>query len=437
MDTRVLLIGSGGREDAIARSIVDSDGILYSVMAHKNPSISRISKEFIINDETDYRKILDYSLSIKADMVFVGPDPVLETPLVDELLKKGIPVASPTYEAAKIETSKTFMRDLLSRHNIGGNIMYRKFYEKDEVEKFLNSFDRDVAVKPVGLTGGKGVKVIGEQLRDKREAIEYADQIISRDGIVLIEEKIEGEEFSLQAFTDGKDLSFMPIVQDYKRANEGDTGPNTGGMGSISDRNFSLPFLSANARSQAENIMKDVVRAMNSEGFPFKGVLYGQFMDTVNGVKVVEINARFADPEGINVLSLLKDNFIDILYRIYNGNIKEKLNFEEMATVLKYIVPPGYGSNPVKTRIKINEKIRESEVSIFYASVTGTLYDVETTSSRSLALLSKADDIPTASKNVEDATKYINGNYYMRHDIGTEDFIGMKIARYRNRFGIK
>ncbi len=104
---------------------------------------------------------------------------------------------------------------------------------------------------------------------------------------------------------------------------------------------------------------------------------------------------------------------------------------------MRNLMRPGYGSNPVKTRIKINEKIREGEVSIFYASVNGTLYDVETTSSRSLALLSKADDIPTASKNVEDATKYISGNYYMRHDIGTKDFMERKIARYRERFGIK
>ncbi|MGC8608651.1 MAG: phosphoribosylamine--glycine ligase, partial [Thermoplasmata archaeon] len=255
MDTKVLLVGSGGREDAIARSIVNSNGILYSVMAHKNPSISRMSREFLICSEIDYKRIIDYCISTNIDIVFVGPDPVLETPLVDELLKRGITVASPTREAARIETSKAFMRDLLSKYNVNGNIEYHKFYSRDDVEKFMNSFGGDVAVKPIGLTGGKGVKVMGEQLKDRGEAIQYADHLIQSDGMVLIEEKIEGEEFSLQAFTDGKDLAFMPIVQDYKKAYEGDKGPNTGGMGSISDKNFSLPFLSSKAKDSAESTM--------------------------------------------------------------------------------------------------------------------------------------------------------------------------------------
>ncbi|BAB59766.1 phosphoribosylamine-glycine ligase [Thermoplasma volcanium GSS1] len=427
MVSRVLLIGSGGREDAIARAIKRSGAKLFSVIGHENPSIKRLSEKYLIGDEKDYKSIEDFALSSSVDIVFVGPDPVLETPLVNNLLKRGIAVASPTMEAAQIETSKMFMRDLLTRHSIPGNINYKKCFSEQEVKDFFDKNKKDVAVKPIGLTGGKGVKVMGEQLKSQGEAINYAIEVLQRDGVVLIEDRMIGEEFSLQAFTDGKNTSFMPIVQDYKRAFEGDTGPNTGGMGSISDVNFSLPFLSKKAPEDARHIINDVVRAMYDENIPFKGVMYGQFMDTPDGVKVIEINARFADPEGINVLSLLKSDFVETLYQIYSGELNGERLFEDRATVLKYIVPPGYGQAPLPGDLHIDPEIEKLDTELYYAAVSGTLYDVKMSSSRSLAILGKADNIPEASEMVDSALKYVHGSYYVRRDIGKKEFLEKKI----------
>lgn len=424
-----MLVGSGGREDAIARAITRSGATLISAIGHENPSIKSLSSKYVIANELDYRKIEEFAVDNSVDIVFIGPDPVLDTPLVNNLLKRGIPVASPTMEAARIETSKMFMRELMKRHNIPGNLDFKECFSEEEVNEAFRSLDHDVAVKPIGLTGGKGVKVMGEQLKTVEEARSYALEVLRRDGVVLIEEKMVGEEFSLQAFVDGKNASFMPIVQDYKRAYEGDTGPNTGGMGSISDSTFTLPFLSDRAPEEARHIIIDIVRSMNSENTPFKGVMYGQFMDTPRGVKVIEINARFADPEGINVLSLLKSDFVETLHQIYDGNLQGDKIFEKKATVLKYIVPVGYGSDPKPGEIELDREIFQNGVDVLYASVSGDMYRLKQTTSRSLAIIAKAESIPEASDIVDSSIAHVKGNYYVRKDIGRSEFIESKIRK--------
>ncbi|WP_297218033.1 phosphoribosylamine--glycine ligase [Thermoplasma sp.] len=435
MTEKILLVGSGGREDAIARAIKRSGATLLSVIGHENPSIKSLSSKYLLGNELDYKKIEEFALENSVDMVFIGPDPVLDTPLVNNLMKHGIPVASPTMEAARIETSKMFMRELMKRYNIPGNIEFKECFSENDINDAFASMMKEVAVKPIGLTGGKGVRVMGEQLHSLEEAKSYAIEVLKRDGVVLIEEKVVGEEFSLQAFVDGKNVSFMPIVQDYKRAYEGDSGPNTGGMGSISDSNFTLPFLSRNARDEAAHIMIDIVRSMNSENTPFKGVMYGQFMDSPRGVKVIEINARFADPEGINVLSLLKSDFVEILHQIYEGNLQGEKIFEKKATVLKYIVPVGYGTNPKPGEIQIDDKIFDSGVEIFYASVSGDMHKLKQSSSRSLAILAKGESIPEASEIVDASLQYIKGDYYVRKDIGKAEYLQAKIRKSRELIG--
>ncbi|AGO61466.1 phosphoribosylamine--glycine ligase [Ferroplasma acidiphilum] len=421
----VLLVGSGGREDAIARKIRETDN-LYSVVSNENPSILGLSRN-VIKYNKNTQEIVNFAKKNRVDIAFIGPDDILNTDLVDSLIENHIPVASPGQKAAMIETSKEYMRNLMERHHIKGNIENKLISDKEVLKTFFENNDTEYAVKPIGLTGGKGVKVMGLQLSNVAEAIAYASEIIDRDGKVLLEKREIGEEFSIQAFTDSKNVVFMPVVQDYKRLYEDDLGPNTGGMGSISDKNFILPFLSIDVVNEARGILNDIVTAMREENNPFKGVIYGQFMSTAQGVRVIEINSRFADPEGINVLTLLQSNIVDIFLDIYSGTLKNNIKFKSKATVLKYIVPPGYGIKPVETELTIKDRIETDNFKVYYSSVSGTLNHVTTTKSRSLALIGIGDSIYEASDIVEDNLKYITGDYYIRHDIGTEAMIKGKI----------
>ncbi len=421
----VLLVGSGGREDAIARKVRETDN-LYSVVTNENPSIIGLSRD-VIKYKKNSQEIIDFAKKNKIDIAFVSPDDILNTDLVDKLSENHIPVASPGQKAAMIETSKEYMRNLMRKYRIKGDIENTIISDKETLKKFFDNNDSEYAVKPIGLTGGKGVRVMGLQLSNVAEAINYASEIIDRDGKVLMEKREIGEEFSIQAFTDSKTVVFMPVVQDYKRLYEDDLGPNTGGMGSISDKNFILPFLSIDVVNEAREILKHIVKSMREEGNPFRGVIYGQFMNTDHGVRVIEINARFADPEGINVLTLLKSNIVDIFLDIYSGTLKNNIKFMNKATVLKYIVPPGYGVKPRETELLIKDRIETDNFKIYYSAVSGTLNKVITTKSRALALIGIGDSIYEASDIVEDNLKYITGDYYIRHDIGTEAMMKGKI----------
>ncbi len=423
---KIMLVGGGGREDAVARRIKDSGSELYAVLKNRNPSIISMSKDHLICDELEYRKIVEYAISSNIDLAFIGPDPVLDTPLAGELEQRGILVASPSRNAARIETSKAYMRELLGRHNIKGNIFSRLFTNRDDLSEFLSTNHGEYAIKPIGLTGGKGVKVMGEHLRGYSESYEYASQILEKDGQVLLEERLKGEEFSLQVFTDGRKILPTPLAQDFKRAYENDTGPNTGGMGSITDSDWLLPFVSGSSREKAVNILQSIVSAMATDGDEFKGIMYGQFMETADGPRVIEVNARFADPESLNILSLFKGDFTELLYSIAQGSLKSNISFEKKATVLKYIVPVGYGTKPEPGILEINRNKLDKGSKLYYAAVSGSLERVEMSTSRSLALVGIADTIEEASEKVEKNLSNIKGNYYVRHDIGSREMMQKK-----------
>ncbi len=423
---KVLLIGGGGREDAVARKIVESGSELYAALKNRNPSIVSLSRAHLICNELDHERIADFAVKNSVDIAFIGPDPVLDTPLAGELEKSGILVASPSREAARIETSKAYMRELLSKHNIAGNIFSQLFTDKAELSEFLSSTSREYAIKPIGLTGGKGVKVMGEHLNGFEESLSYGSQLLEKDGQVLLEERLRGEEFSLQIFTDGRKILTTPLAQDFKRAFEGDTGPNTGGMGTITDSDGLLPFVSASSRDKAASIMQDIVSAMAKDGDIFRGVMYGQFMETPQGPKVIEINARFADPESMNVLSLFRGDFTELLYSIAQGNLKSGISFDRKATVLKYLVPRGYGTKSEPGTVEINRDGLGSNTRLYYAAVSGTLDRVEMTSSRSLALVGIADSIEEASDVVEGNLSNFSGDYFIRHDIGSREMMARK-----------
>ncbi len=437
----ILLVGGGGREHAIASALKRSSCNLYTAMKNRNPGIAKLSTDFILIDEKDTEQISSWAVSKKIDMAIIGPDPVLEAGIVDRLEAAGIKCASPTASAARIETSKIFMRNLMQKYKIEGNIDFKVFDSVEPLVEFLKDYKKGFVIKPEGLTGGKGVKVMGEDFNTVNEAIDYAKEIflnkIGGTSNILLEELVKGEEFSLQAFCDGTNLAFMPIVQDFKRAYENDQGPNTGGMGSYSMPDHLLPFISIKDYELAKKIMYSIAKALKTEHAEFKGILYGQFMITKDGPKVIEINARFADPESINVLSILKTDMVTILRAIIDGTLDQlTVEFEKKATVVKYIVPKGYGTKPaIGEPIHIDyPAIERSGALLYYAAVNEKDKTIYTTSSRSLALVGIADNIFHAEKIVEDAAKFVSGNIYMRHDIAKKEMLDKKMERLKKIF---
>ncbi|MFH0817951.1 MAG: phosphoribosylamine--glycine ligase, partial [Candidatus Micrarchaeota archaeon] len=297
---KILLVGSGAREHAIAKAIVRSNNSeLFSFMSARNPGIMRISKEFTVGNICDVGGVAKWAKDRLVDLAVIGPEAPLNAGISDILNAIGIPCAGPSKTAAKIECDKSFARNLMKKHKIPGCPKFGVFSDASEAGKFIDSVN-EVVVKPAGLTGGKGVKVMGPHLKNKEEAKAYAKEVLeARIGAlpeVVIEEKLIGQEFTLQAFVDGKNISPMPIVQDHKLAFDGDVGPNTGGMGSYSDAGNLLPFLSQKDYDSGIAIMKKTVDALAKERTPYNGFLYGQFIATKKGVSTIEFNARLGDP---------------------------------------------------------------------------------------------------------------------------------------------
>ncbi|MRR29799.1 hypothetical protein EG834_05650 [bacterium] len=257
--------------------------------------------------------------------------------------------------------------------------------------------------QPVGLTGGKGVRVSGKQLFGEHEAEEYALDVLERDGKVLLEEFLDGEEYSQMIFSDGSRLAPMPLAQDAKYAYEGDQGLMTGGMGSYTQADQLLPFVSASDRQKSFEILKKAITAAQ-EAFsePYHGVLYGQFMLTRSGPKLVETNARFGDPEAINVVSLLRSDPVDAFMGAAT-TLPDRIEFEPMASVCKYLVPEGYPETkpgPVSVRIA-QDVLNEEDTRLVYAGAERVGDRIAATGSRFAAVLAIRPTVEAAERAVE------------------------------------
>ena len=427
-----LVIGSGAREHIIAEKLAESGSTVYSVLTNLNPGLLQLSAD--CHSVTDYKSrnsqtsILDFAKASSVDCVVIGPEDPLANGMADMFWKHNIPVMGPTKQLAQIETSKGFTRDLLEKYKIDASPQYHRFKTMNGASEFIDDLGGNYVVKFDGLLGGKGVKVAGEHLYSKEEALIYCKQIVDGSGTYIIEEKIFGEEFSLMSFCDGQKLTHMPAVQDHKRAYEGDIGPNTGGMGSYSDSNHSLPFLTKRDISDAREINERVFHALIDEtGQGYKGILYGGFMITSHGIKLIEYNARFGDPEAMNLLTLLDCDFSEICYDITQGNLGA-VTFKKESSVCKYIVPEGYGSNPRKdTTLIVNPGYAQTS-SLYYAAVNQIDGQITTTSSRAAAIVSSSSTLAEAEKKCEKGLKFITGdNIYVRHDIAKPNLINKRI----------
>lgn len=421
MDETVLLVGGGGREHAIARALDDADVTLYACASNHNPGIARIAAGFETLDETHPTAVVTYATEIDATLAVIGPEAPLESGVVDALEDAGVYAFGPRETEARIETDKAFQRRFMAKHDIPGCPDFATFEEMDAACEYIDSYDGDLAVKPAGLTGGKGVRVTGDQVT-KAQAKEYLRE--SEYNRVVLEERLVGEEFTVQALVANGDVRVSPAVQDHKRAYEGGEGPNTGGMGSYSAAEELLPFMTAEEYDDAVSIIEQVVESL--EGY--KGTLYGQFMLTADGVRVVEFNARFGDPEAMNTLPVLETPLIDVLRAARDGEPLPELTFTQQATVCKYAVPAGYPTDPnAGTEVTIDED-SAGEALLFYASVDERDEGIYTTTSRAFAVVGRAEEIETAEGIAEEALSMASEEgFHVRHDIGTPELVQQRI----------
>jgi len=429
MTETVLLIGGGGREHAIARALADSDCELYACASNRNPGIARVAEGFETLETTHPTAVTTYTGEIGADLAVIGPEAPLETGVADALDGLGVYAFGPREAEARIETDKAFQRRFMREHSIPGCPDFETFDDLEAACEYIDAYDGDLAVKPAGLTGGKGVRVIGDQVtaEEARAYLRASDY----DRVVL-EERLVGEEFTVQALVANGQVRVTPAVQDHKRAYKGDEGPNTGGMGSYSDATLELPFMDREDYIDAVEIVEATVDAL--EGY--KGVLYGQFMLTAEGPKVVEFNARFGDPEAMNTLPVLNTNLLEVLTAARDGADLPTLSFDPKATVCKYAVPAGYPTEPeAGAKLAIDEERAaavasdyDGEALLYYASVDERADGIYTTTSRAFAVVGIADTI-TDAEGIASAVLAEAGEegLRVRHDIGTADLLQRRI----------
>jgi phosphoribosylamine--glycine ligase len=432
----ILIIGSGAREHAMAVALHRSpqQPHIFCCGTSTNPGIKQMTHNYWVGDITDVDTIVQMAKAWQIGLAIIGPEAPLEKGLADALWRASIPTVGPKQKLAKIETSKAFARDLMQKHAIPGLPRYRVFHEVNGVSEFLIELgEGNYVVKANGLMGGKGVKVAGDHLNSIADAFAYCKDILSHGQSVVVEEKLIGEEFSFMCFCDGEHIVPMPLVQDYKRAFVGDKGPNTGGMGSYSNTNHSLPFLTEADVNAAWRINQAIYYALlNDVKDKYIGILYGSFIATKNGVYVIEFNARFGDPEALNVLTILESDFASLCQAMVMGNLSpDHARFSHEATVCKYAVPVGYPDEIKIVDAPIEICAVKNKACLYLASVNAVEGKIYATGSRTAAYVGVADSISAAEEIAEKEIRGIAGPLYHRDDIGTDRLIQERVDAMR------
>ncbi len=425
---KILIAGRWGKAHAIGKSLASEGVELYSFMDKKNPGIAEISTGFQIGNLKDKYQILDYARKIGADLVFVSPEMTLKRGTTDLLEEEGIPSVGPSQFCSRLESDKLFVRNFMRRHGLNMTPDFRSFHDLKGALDCIDNTDRDFAVKPAGVTEGDGVKVMGIQLHSKQEAKDYTREIFE-DNIgglpyLLIEQKIEGEEFTLQAFIDGRSVVPMPLTRDYKLLEEGNQGLNTPGMGSYSDSDHLLPFLNRKLFQQALDLMQKTIDILREEyNEEYKGILSGQFMLTENGLMLLEYNVRAGDSEILNIVPILETPMSDILAAISEQRLDElDIEFQSKATVCKYLVPPGFPTPAENVRVEFDPGEIETENRQMFQSCFEVEEGVYQPSPRTFAVTGIGDTVPRARTICEEGLdKFKGGGLTYRKDIGSKE----------------
>jgi phosphoribosylamine--glycine ligase len=431
LSERILIIGSGAREHAIAATLARSSQqpSLSCFGSARNPGIQKLCTIYETGSVTDVAAIIGFASTHQPTLAIIGPEAPLAAGVADALWAAGIPVVGPTKTLAQIESSKGFTRELLTKYSIPGNPFFQRFTSLDGVEEVLHRFPNQHVIKDDGLAGGKGVKVCGDHLLSLADSIDFCRELVAHGHPFVVEEKLEGEEFSLLSFCDGKTLRHMPAVQDHKRAYDGDKGPNTGGMGSYSAADHKLPFLTDSDITAACAINEQVAAALAEEcGAPYQGVLYGGFMATANGVKLIEYNARFGDPECLNLLTLLETDFVSICRAIVDRTLDQlAVVFARKASVCKYVVPEGYPEKPLVGDIVHVPAALPGNVTLYLGSVDNKDGELIATGSRTVGIVAVAETLTEAEALCEEFAAQVPGRFFHRADIGTAAAIARRV----------
>lgn len=431
---KVLVVGKWSKELAVARGLARTPGVkIFNYASGKNPGMVDIVEEIRIGNEDNIKGIIAYAQEINADMAYVGTETALVAGAVDSLKEAGIPTIGPTSFHARLEGDKAFTRNLVNKNNLKCNPSYYVCHNMNEVKDAVNLLGEDIVVKPAGLTEGVGVKVMGEHLSSISDALSYCrdiiDQKVGNIPRVIIEEKLVGEEFTFQALVGGGDLLPFPLVKDFKRLREGDKGPNTGSMGSYSDRNGLLSFVDGETRNEALKIMSRTIQLIDEmAGSHFCGFLYGQFMITSRGLRLIEYNVRPGDPEILNIMKLLKGELYPLFKAMLEGNLSQEANkvkFLTQATVCKFLVPQGYPFDPIDPfYMKIDEKgLLKKGINIDYScTIAEKEKGLYHPGPRAVALTAAGNTVIDAYEKVEEAINtHIEGtNLIYRKDIGSQ-----------------
>ena len=416
---KVLIVGSGGREHAIAWSVAKSPKVDKIFCAPGNAGIAEFA-ECVNIGAMEFDKLVAFAKENAIDLTIIGMDDPLVGGVVDAFEAEGLRVFGPRKNAAIIEGSKAFSKDLMKKYNIP-TAAYENFTDPDEAIKYLETVKMPIVLKADGLALGKGVLICNtlEEAKVGVKTLMLDKQFGDAGNEIVIEEFMTGREVSVLAFCDGKTIKCMTSAQDHKRAKDGDQGLNTGGMGTFSPS----PFYNDEVEAFCEKyVYQPTIDAMAVEGRPFTGILFTGLMLTEDGPKVLEYNARFGDPEAQVVLPRMKNDIIDVMEACIDGKLSDvELEFEDNAAVCVVLASDGYPEKYDKGfEIKGLDTFKDKDG--YYVFHAGTKFDgdkIVTNGGRVLGVVAKGEDLKAARANAYKATEWIDfANKYKRNDIG-------------------
>lgn len=416
---KVLIVGSGGREHAIAWAVSKSAKADKIYCAPGNAGIEEYA-ECVNIGAMEFDKLVAFAKEKEIDLTIIGMDDPLVGGVVDAFEAEGLRVFGPRKDAAIIEGSKAFSKDLMKKYKIP-TAAYENFTDPDEAIKYLETAKMPIVLKADGLALGKGVLICNtlEEAKEGVKTLMLDKQFGDAGNEIVIEEFMTGREVSVLAFCDGKTIKCMTSAQDHKRAKDGDQGLNTGGMGTFSPS----PFYNDEVEAFCEKyVYQSTIDAMASEGRPFTGILFTGLMITEDGPKVLEYNARFGDPEAQVVLPRMKNDIIDVMEACIDGKLSDvELEFEDNAAVCVVLASDGYPEKYDKGfEIKGLDTFKDKDG--YYVFHAGTKFDgdkIVTNGGRVLGVVAKGENLKAARANAYKATEWIDfANKYKRNDIG-------------------
>jgi phosphoribosylamine--glycine ligase len=412
----VLVMGSGGREHAIVWKLKQSPKLKNLYALPGNPGTADLAENVSGISLDDHAAIVDFCKKKDIDLVIVGPEAPLAAGMVDVLSEEGIRCFGPKRSAAQIEASKVFAKDFMTRHQIP-TARYATFRHFAEAMRYLNSINHPIVIKASGLAAGKGV-ILPESMDEAKTTLQsvLVEKAFGEAGDeVVIEERLMGQEVSLMAFTDGRTIIPMLPAQDHKRLLDGDEGPNTGGMGAYAP----TPIFTVELLNEAvELVLKPAVNGLNSEGTPFVGVLYAGLMLTPDGIRVLEFNCRFGDPETQVVLPLLETDLLEIAEACVNGTLAGvDIRWKDGAAVCIVLASKGYPEK-VETGKSITIEELPNDMVCFHAGAKTEAGKLITSGGRVFGLTAWANDIESAINKAYSSVGriYFDGMQY-RKDI--------------------